>query len=103
MTDDEDHDHDHDDDYDGDDDDDNDDDDNYDDDSDDDDHDDDEMMMMMMTMIMQVEGKPVQAVQLIFCPNWPHLRFFKNIFLLVLAFIFVLVCPTLDLSLGICG
>ena len=34
------------------------------------------LLMMMLTMTMlQVEGKPVQAVQLIFCPNWPHLRF----------------------------
>jgi len=26
-----------------------------------------------VSLSLQVEGKPVQAVQLIFCPNWPHL------------------------------
>ena len=31
-------------------------------------------MTMSLMAMMQGEGKPVQAVQLIFCPNWPHLR-----------------------------
>ena len=35
------------------------------------------MMTMSMMATIQVEGKPVQAVQLIFCPNWPHLRYLK--------------------------
>ena len=44
-------------------------------------------VMMILMLNIQVEGKPVHAVQLIFCPNWPHLRYFIDIF--ALAFVFV--------------
>ena len=40
------------------------------------------MVMLEVTISNQVEGKPALGVQLIFCPNWPHLRcFFFTFFL----------------------